>query len=389
MRVSRTREKAQVREAMPDIERGELVGLRRQALVITVRKSVPCQGFAWVGAPWRYTSVPANLPPQYLKVEDEYRKAQSAETRLEKLREMFRLLPKHKGTEKLQSDLKQKISQLKDEQERGKAAGKKGGRQLPRAARRGRPGDVDRAAERREELAAGRAHQRPARDRALSVHDPAPSAGDHDVAGCPRPACRPPGDLRRIRRAVGAERDPFGRCRGSGRRPGERRRGRRRRSRCSTGSQQTHTELVGELPFDNEDESTRHLKTVMAPNKLDCRRSARPAGGSSASGSSRGFRSLRFRPRRGEGLESLRTATYHLLGVMRIYTKVPGRPADRAKPFTLPLGSTVLDLAREIHRDFEHSLKSARIWGTGVFDGQAVKHDHELHDGDLVELHVS
>ena len=152
--------------------------------------------------------------------------------------------------------------------------------------------------------------------------------------------------------------------------------------------EQTHTELVGELPFDNEDESTRHLKTVMAPTKLD------------SDGARDRLEVVRewFEPRfpiipvsaaTGEGLESLRTATYHLLGVMRIYTKVPGKPADRAKPFTLPLGSTVLDLAREIHRDFEHSLKSARIWGTGVFDGQAAKHDHELHDGDVVELHVS
>ena len=64
--------------------------------------------------------MPANLPPQYLKVEDEYRKAPTTEKRLEKLREMFRLLPKHKGTEKLQSDLKQKMSQLKEELERGK-----------------------------------------------------------------------------------------------------------------------------------------------------------------------------------------------------------------------------------------------------------------------------
>ena len=126
----------------------------------------------------------------------------------------------------------------------------------------------------------------------------------------------------------------------------------------------------------------------MAPNKLD------------SDGAADRLAILRewFEPRfpvlpvsalSGEGLESVRSATYHLLGVMRIYTKVPGRPADLAKPFALPLGSTVLDLAREIHRDFEHSLKSARIWGTGVFDGQAVKHDHELHDGDIVELHVS
>jgi ribosome-interacting GTPase 1 len=93
--------------------------------------------------------------------------------------------------------------------------------------------------------------------------------------------------------------------------------------------------------------------------------------------------------RTGAGLETLRAEAYDLLGVLRVYTKVPGKPADRTRPFTLKVGSTVLDLAREIHRDFEQSLKSARIWGTGVFEGQAVKRDHELHDADIVELHVS
>src|SRR5271170_4258701 len=76
-------------------------------------------------APWRDTTMPANLPPQYLKIEEEFRKASTPEQRLEKLREMFRLLPKHKGTEKLQSDLKQKISQLRDEQDRGKGGTKR------------------------------------------------------------------------------------------------------------------------------------------------------------------------------------------------------------------------------------------------------------------------
>src|ERR1700756_1677151 len=71
--------------------------------------------------------MPANLPPQYLKVEEEYRKASTPERRLETLRELFRLLPKHKGTEKLQSDLKQKMSHLREEVERGKPGGKKAG----------------------------------------------------------------------------------------------------------------------------------------------------------------------------------------------------------------------------------------------------------------------
>ena len=49
---------------------------------------------------------------------------------------------------------------------------------------------------------------------------------------------------------------------------------------------------------------------------------------------------------------------------------------------------TSFDLAREIHRDLEHSLKYAKVWGSGVFEGQTVKRDHELLDSDVVELHV-
>src|SRR5262245_14188057 len=71
--------------------------------------------------------MPANLPPPYLKAEEEFRKASTPEARLDAVREMFRLLPKHKGTEKLQSDLKQKLSRLREDIERGKAGGKKTG----------------------------------------------------------------------------------------------------------------------------------------------------------------------------------------------------------------------------------------------------------------------
>jgi ribosome-interacting GTPase 1 len=150
---------------------------------------------------------------------------------------------------------------------------------------------------------------------------------------------------------------------------------------------EVHTELVGTLPYDVEDESIQHVKTLMVANKTD------------ADGALDRLEIVRdwFSPRfpilpisaqRGEGLDALRLGSYDLLGVMRVYTKLPGKPPDRTKPFTIPIGGTVLDLAREIHRDFEHSLKFARVWGTGVFEGQTVKRDHELHDTDVVELHV-
>ena len=330
--------------------------------------------------------MPANLPPQYLKVEDEYRKAQSAETRLEKLRELFRLLPKHKGTEKLQSDLKQKISQLKDEQARGKATAKKGGvsYHVPREGagqvmligppNAGKSALLAALTSATPEVAPYPFTTRLPQPGMMMWEDVAVQLVDLPAISVEFVEPWVPNVIRSGDAAVLvadlASDDVADET-----------------LAVLERLEQSHTELVGELPFDNEDEATRHLKTVMAPNKFD------------SAGAPDRLEILRewFEPRfpivpvsalTGEGLESLRTATYHLLGMMRIYTKVPGKAADRARPFALPIGSTVLDLAREIHRDFEHSLKSARIWGTGVFDGQAVKHDHELHDGDLVELHV-
>src|SRR5690349_18174841 len=71
--------------------------------------------------------MPANLPPQYVKAEQELRQLTDPGDRLEKLRELFRLLPKHKGTEKLQSELKQKISRAQHEAEDRKHSGRKVG----------------------------------------------------------------------------------------------------------------------------------------------------------------------------------------------------------------------------------------------------------------------
>jgi ribosome-interacting GTPase 1 len=90
----------------------------------------------------------------------------------------------------------------------------------------------------------------------------------------------------------------------------------------------------------------------------------------------------------GQGLEEVRTALFRVLGVIRVYSKRPGKPADMESPFTCPIGSTVAEMAEKVHRDFADKLKSARIWGTGAFDGQTVTRDHVVHDKDIVELHV-
>lgn len=76
------------------------------------------------------------------------------------------------------------------------------------------------------------------------------------------------------------------------------------------------------------------------------------------------------------------------LRIVRVYIKIPGKPPDHDRPYTLFAGDTVEDLARLIHRDLADSLRHARIWGSGKFDGQQVGRDHRLADGDIVEIHA-
>jgi len=91
----------------------------------------------------------------------------------------------------------------------------------------------------------------------------------------------------------------------------------------------------------------------------------------------------------GVGLEELPAKFFSLLGIIRIYAKPPGKPADMTDPFTLPVGSTVMNLATAIHRQLVEKLRFARIWGTGVYDGQNTQRDHVLNDKDIIELHFN
>jgi ribosome-interacting GTPase 1 len=78
---------------------------------------------------------------------------------------------------------------------------------------------------------------------------------------------------------------------------------------------------------------------------------------------------------------------FEKLGIVRVYTKAPGHPPDKGRPFTLRRGQTIDDLARLIHQDLVRTVKYARIWGHSGFDGQHVGHEHVLADRDVVELH--
>lgn len=90
----------------------------------------------------------------------------------------------------------------------------------------------------------------------------------------------------------------------------------------------------------------------------------------------------------GQGLDRIGPWWFETLGIVRVYTKVPGHPADMSQPFTLRRGDTVGDVASLVHRDVAEAFRFARLWGGGQFQGQQVGRDHPVSDGDVLELHT-
>jgi len=88
-----------------------------------------------------------------------------------------------------------------------------------------------------------------------------------------------------------------------------------------------------------------------------------------------------------DGFQDLGQATFDALDVIRVYSKEPGKEADRNRPFTLPRGATVADLASKIHKEIAEEFKYARLWGPSAHDGQSVRGGHVLEEGDVVEIH--
>ena len=153
--------------------------------------------------------------------------------------------------------------------------------------------------------------------------------------------------------------------------------------------QATKTRMSRTSHLDEEDVGLSYTQTLLVPTKIDAPDAAErlellhellPLD----------FPEYPISAVQGTGLEELRQAIYTSLNVIRVYTKLPtSKTPDMDKPFTLRTGGTVLDLAEVIHKDLAEKLKNARLWGTGVHDGEFVKGDHVLHDKDIVELHTT
>ncbi len=99
------------------------------------------------------------------------------------------------------------------------------------------------------------------------------------------------------------------------------------------------------------------------------------------------FRICPISAKTGDGRDALLQEIYAELNILRVYPKAPGKPIEHDEPIVLPTEATVLDAARSLHKDFAE-FRFARIWGAKWHDGQSVSRNDVVYDGDVVEFHL-
>ncbi len=332
----------------------------------------------------------ANLTPQYLKAEDNYRRAQTPEEELKWLQIMFAEIPKHKASEKMQMMLKTKMSEVRKDMEQSRLSGKKGGAaksfKIPRQGagtvivlggpNSGKSQFVCSMTKATPEVAAypfttkvPTPGMMPWNDVFVQLIDTPPITSDFIepyMYGYVRGA-----ELVLLMVDLGDD-DGIQAC-----------------ADVLNRLQTTKTRLAAESGLDEEDVGLSYTKTFVVANKIDLPDAADrlalfhefcPLDFTEFVISSTGM----------TGIEELRDAIYQSMNAIRVYTKQPQKKeADRDKPFTVKQGDTVLDLAEMIHKDYVAKFKFGRVWGSAVHDGTVVKGDYVINEGDVVEIHVT
>jgi len=324
--------------------------------------------------------MPANLTPQYLNAEKTFRAAKTVAEKIAALEEMHATIPKHKGTDKMQGDIKRRLAKLRQAARQTKG---KGGIDPFHVTKHGAgqfvlfgPPNSGKSAV---VAAATKAHVNVA-PYPFATHGPVPGMmafEDVQIQLVDLPPVThealPPGMIGTVRSADGilvcvdlaAEDLPD------------------QAALCLD-----VLESRGMVPEGAEPpEGGVEKRMLLVGTKADL-----PGAGNHFEALAERYQDrlpmLATSAETGRGMDALARRCFEVLRVVRVYSKEPGKPADMEKPFILSRGSTVLDMAAAVHGEIAENLKRARIWGGGKYDGQPVQRDHVLGDRDVIELHV-
>ncbi len=331
--------------------------------------------------------MPANLTHKYLKAEQAYRRAATLDDELACLQEMLREVPKHKGTDRLQADLKHKIRRAKQdiEQQRKRGVGKPAifrlarqgaGRVLliggPNAGKSQLLASLTRATP---EIApypfTTRDHtpgMMPWQDVMVQLVDTPPITAD--LFDAITQSLIRGADLVVLVVDLGTDE------------------GIEQLQELLGHLNATKTRLAASSYLDESDIGVSYTQTIVAFNKIDL-----PGAVDRIEllheFCSTDMPEYRISAQSPETLDELRRAIFEALDVIRVYTKTPReKTPDYSHPYTIRRGQTLLEVAEQVHKDFAQNLKYAKVWSESTHAGTSVKADYVPMDRDVVEFHV-
>ena len=329
--------------------------------------------------------MPANLPPQYFEKERELKTARTAEDKIAIMEELLSIIPKHKGTEKLQALYKTKISKLKSQSQK-KAA----------ISRHGPTFHVDKAGAGQVILLGHPNSGKSSLIKALTnanpeignypftTHMPSPAMMMYEniqIQLVDTPPVTPdyfePWHAELIKSAdavlllmdLGTQ-DPVNDL-----------------QVIEDKLKEKNIELVPEEKSIGDENSLFLKRTLIVANKTDLPDSEANMAVLKTS-LDPSFDLIPISALKETGLDALKNRIFSILRVVRVYSKMPGKKVDKIDPYVFPAGDTLMDMAKTVHKDFAQKLKFARIWGKGKYQGQKVNHDYVLQDEDIIELHI-
>ncbi len=325
--------------------------------------------------------MPANLPPQYFEAEKVYRQARTPEEKVEALETMLAIMPKHKGTDKLRAELRTRIAKFSEEAQRRSSTARRGSAYNIRKEGAGQVVLVGLPNVGKSELLAAVTEATPeVGDYPFTTKEPLPGMMHFEniqiqLLDMPPITDR---DARPWFAHLLRNSDALVLVVDLGEEPV---------LQIETLLSELAAMKVQVMPDDELPIGTVRKCALVLGSRNDLDEA--------------GERCARLRSRfegvlpvecvsvlDDSGLERLRRTIFERLDIMRVYTKTPGKKADMEDPVILKKGSTLEDAAESVHKDFRANLKYAQVWGSGKFDGQRVKRDYVLEDGDIVELHA-
>ncbi len=328
--------------------------------------------------------MPANLTPQYLEAEAKFKQAKSTPEKIKALEIMMAVIPKHKGTERLRGQLKSRMAKLKEELQKRPTISRaeqaynikrEGAAQvvllgLPNS---GKSSVFSKATHAFSEVA----------DYPYTTQKPIPGMMKFEnlqIQLVDTPPLQPdhaePGLANLIRNTnallmvVDLIQDPVFQM-----------------EILLSELERMRIRIVGRGSILTPEEGWTCLKALLLGNKCDLK-NAMDGYRVFESRFKEAFPILPISAREEMNVDELKKETYHLLDIIRVYTKIPGGTPDLTEPVVLKKGSTVEEVALSVHKDFAAKLRYAKIWGSGKFDGQMVKRDYPVNEGDVIELHL-